>query len=107
VVAVWLLDVQQHARGTDVERAVRRDRILGDHRVAVVVGVVQPRRCSIGRECDAEQTALAVGAGLVGQVGDLADLRLAIGVGADPEHRAVLTNDEQRGVTGPDREPDR
>src|SRR5690606_22105773 len=41
VVAVRLLDDQQHPLGGDVEGAVGSDRVLGDDRVALVVRVVQ------------------------------------------------------------------
>ena len=74
VVRVRLVDVQQHALGVDVERAVGGDRVLGDDRVAVVVGVVEPGQRAVGGEGDPEQAALAVGARPVGEVGDLVDL---------------------------------
>ena len=65
--------VEQHALGVDVERAVGRDRVLGDDRVAVVVGVVEPCQGAVGGEGDPEQAPLAVGARAVGDVGDLVD----------------------------------
>ena len=74
VVSVRLIDVQQHTFGIDVERTIGADRVLGDDGVAVVVGVVEPRKGTVGGEGDAEQSLLAARARPVGQVGDFVDL---------------------------------
>ena len=96
VVRVRLVDLQEHALGVStIERPVGGDQVLGDDRVAAVVGVVEPGQRRRPKR-DAEQAALAA-ARPVGEVGDLGDLRVAAGIEGDAKHGAVLADDVERG----------
>ena len=107
VVRVRLIDLQQHTLGADIERPIGGDRVFGDHRVALVVGVVEPCQRAVARERDPEQAALALGPGPVRQVGHVLDRRAAVGVDGDAEHGAILADDVERSVAGAHRQPHR